>query len=1133
MVKPRRPRALVFTAAIFLLCFAVLSPFPKIFGGLNAAHVGRLFSFSLPTGRSPMDCPAPAPFADDPGPKVAIIGAAGYVGAALHKHLRESGYKNVRGFDRNMRASKFEDVAHCSGNGLQDKYLRQFDVVIYLGGFTGRKACDAHTADEVHRENVQDVVRFAQRMHANQLLVFAATSAVAEGSGAPKHLFRETDVPDQAVMDAYTLSMYRREKVLHALAAEEDYRGPSLVALRFGTVLGVSPSQKVEYVHVGMLRSALLEGRITVKHPETWRAFLWIPDQVRAMEKIISNWDGHFLASGDRFHLFHLSSFNARIGQSANEVAAAVHVPQTVLEHDPLEDSPGFLLDNAKISSQFKLSFEGTPQTVVADLLAHKDHIIMGREALDQEQHVHDYVPCRVCGSHNMMEVLDLGMQPLANDFRPTVEDSHQCERHPLRLMRCRKCNHAQLSTMVDRKPLFTNYTYRSATSRTLDDYFTWLADKVEEETGTAGTSGPKKVLELACNDGTQLNHFKRLGWETYGVDPATNLVPYAREQGHTVWNEMWGASHADKYTGMPEEFDAILGQNVLAHVPNPVDFLAGCVERMNARTRLYMQTSQCDMFADGQFDTVYHEHISFFSPRSFRQLAEEVGLHVVHWEITPIHGGSCLVTMMKKVDAADDTLPAALEKEEHRGQLEDTYFLRYRAQALATRDWLNRVLEGMEAQGHDIVGYGAAAKGMVLLHFLLAQEPNFALKYVVDDAPLKQDLYCPGTSIPVKPTSELALHDTTKPLTIIVFSWNFWAEIRQRIVEALTKAPNPHKVVWVVLPFPRQEVLVLRGADLQEMETLQTNPYRAPQGPFPRPPKVAMVTHFYNEALLMPYFIQHHAGMFDSVVLIDSNSDDASRTIIAEYAPSTWEVVESAAEPGVFDAVEVDKEVVGQEGRFPDLWRIALTTTEFLVHPDLVGELKAKERADPDSRTLHFPALRFVGDDSEQLQRFPSLLGQRSQVLQNDWTGQYSRYIHRFSPDLGMYYDLGRHDLLIKEKTTLAEHGFIAKWAFTPWPESIDRKMQIGKRIPAEHVRSRMGFQHMLKDEAELEQLKTDAVAHYGVADLRYVCGLSSNATWHQAATAWYQTTGADTVYKEAEDFCSGHPQGGRRRGF
>ena len=150
-------------SVIFLLYIAVILPSPKIFGDLSTAQLGRIFSFSRLAGTSSFHCPAPAPFVDDPGPKVAIIGAAGYIGAALHKYLRENGYKNVRGFDRNMRASKFEDVAYWSGNGVQDKHLRQFDVVIYLGGFTGRKACDAHTVDEVYQENVRDIVNFAQR----------------------------------------------------------------------------------------------------------------------------------------------------------------------------------------------------------------------------------------------------------------------------------------------------------------------------------------------------------------------------------------------------------------------------------------------------------------------------------------------------------------------------------------------------------------------------------------------------------------------------------------------------------------------------------------------------------------------------------------------------------------------------------------------------------------------------------------------------------------------------------------------------------------------------------------------------------------------------------------------------------
>jgi SAM-dependent methyltransferase len=449
------------------------------------------------------------------------------------------------------------------------------------------------------------------------------------------------------------------------------------------------------------------------------------------------------MLEGAKYHLFHLVSFNCPVGQAGSEVAQQAGVPQEWVDHPVGEDNAGFTLSNELMRKTLGFVAEGTSAKVVADLLAHPREVAAGREFVDPPKK--DFVPCRVCGSEDMMTVLDLGLQPLANDFRYTEADAEKCERYPLKLMRCRKCNHAQLSVMVERKALFSNYSYRSGTSRTLDEYFGWLQAKIESEVKVPH-SEQKKVLELACNDGTQLNHFKKRGWATYGVDPASNLVPYARENGHTVVNELWGASHADKYKDLPKEFDAILAQNVLAHVPNPVDFLRGCAERMGKHTRTYMQTSQCEMFNDGQFDTVYHEHISFFSPRSFQKMAELVGLKIVDWEISPIHGGSCLVTFMKDDKEATGTLPAAIKQEEDRGQLEDAYYLRYRAQAMATRDWLNKMLEEMHAQGHDIVGYGAAAKGMVLLHYMLAQKPKLEFKYVVDDAPLKQNTYCPGT---------------------------------------------------------------------------------------------------------------------------------------------------------------------------------------------------------------------------------------------------------------------------------------------------------------------------------------------------------------------------------------------------
>ena len=149
---------------------------------------------------------------------------------ALYQHQATGVFRFFSGVSR---AVKFEQVVHCPVHALDDDSLHQFDLVIYLGGLTGRKECDASTPDEVEDENVQDVLRLAARMNANQLLVFASTSAIAKGSGAKRHAFVETDDPDPDAMDAYTHSLFRREKSMKAVASHKNYNGPKVVALRF------------------------------------------------------------------------------------------------------------------------------------------------------------------------------------------------------------------------------------------------------------------------------------------------------------------------------------------------------------------------------------------------------------------------------------------------------------------------------------------------------------------------------------------------------------------------------------------------------------------------------------------------------------------------------------------------------------------------------------------------------------------------------------------------------------------------------------------------------------------------------------------------------------------------------------
>lgn len=245
----------------------------------------------------------------------------------------------------------------------------------------------------------------------------------------------------------------------------------------------------------------------------------------------------------------------------------------------------------------------------------------------------------------------------------------------------------------------------------------------------------------------------------------------------------------------------------------------------------------------------------------------------------------------------------------------------------------------------------------------------------------------------------------------------------------ALHSGSAKHEAVWVVLPFPRQEVIMLRGQDLAEMVTMQTNPYRPAHPCERRDPTVGMVTHFYNEEFLLPYFIRHHAGIFDEVVLIDSGSTDRSRQIIAYQAPSTWRVVGSKS-PDIFDAPAIDAEVVEQEKTLSTSWRVALTITEFVVHPDLRGELRSLEATRPTTfHAMRFDMFLMAGDDTHALKRFPNLIEQRTQFTGESWVNGYFRFLHRLPRDHN-HYGLGRHTLDVDGAIVASNGSFGGKGA-------------------------------------------------------------------------------------------------------
>jgi 2-polyprenyl-3-methyl-5-hydroxy-6-metoxy-1,4-benzoquinol methylase len=352
----------------------------------------------------------------------------------------------------------------------------------------------------------------------------------------------------------------------------------------------------------------------------------------------------------------------------------------------------------------------------------------------------------------------------MANSFL-TKEDEPELI-FPLVLNLCRDCYHLQLSHAVNPDLLFKNYLYVSGTSQTLRDYFDWFA----RETLTYNPNA-KSVLDIACNDGSQLNSFKALGLKTYGVDPATNLHEISSRE-HEVICDYFTQEHVAHYMN---RVDIITAQNVFAHNDYPLDFLRQCRAIMHDQSVLFIQTSQANMVRNNEFDTIYHEHLSFFCANSMNELAKRAGLHLIDIRKTPIHGNS-YVFVFSKVAGDTAKVEAFLQEERDTGLNTPATYVEYASRAKQAVEDLKQTIIDYRAKGFVIAGYGAAAKGMTLLNF-----GNIALDFIIDDNPLKQGRYSPGMHLPVV---EIDILDSCKDLSVAVvpLAWNFFDEIKRKI---------------------------------------------------------------------------------------------------------------------------------------------------------------------------------------------------------------------------------------------------------------------------------------------------------------------------------------------------------------
>jgi 2-polyprenyl-3-methyl-5-hydroxy-6-metoxy-1,4-benzoquinol methylase len=381
--------------------------------------------------------------------------------------------------------------------------------------------------------------------------------------------------------------------------------------------------------------------------------------------------------------------------------------------------------------------------------------------------------PCRACGVEGLELVLSLGEQPLANALVHADRLERPESRYPLDVVVCPECSTAQITVSVPPEQLFKEYLYFSSYSETFVEHSRVLAQRIVDERSLGAGS---LVVEVASNDGYLLRSYLDAGVPVLGIEPAENVAQVARERGVETLSEFFGMAVAEKLRSSDVEADVLHANNVMAHVPAIDDFIGGMAHLLAPEGVLVVETPYVrELVEKLEFDTIYHEHLFYYSVTSVERLFARHGLTIVDVERVAVHGGTLRVWAMRRDSGATPSARARalLDEEAEIGLPSVDYYRDFSARVQALLGTLSELLLGLRDDGATIAAYGAAAKGAVMLNAL--GPAGFVPEWVADRNPAKQGLHMPGTHQPVSAPERIVAE---MPDYLLVNTWNFLDEI-------------------------------------------------------------------------------------------------------------------------------------------------------------------------------------------------------------------------------------------------------------------------------------------------------------------------------------------------------------------
>jgi SAM-dependent methyltransferase len=404
---------------------------------------------------------------------------------------------------------------------------------------------------------------------------------------------------------------------------------------------------------------------------------------------------------------------------------------------------------------------------------------------------------CRLCHAPLTTSLVDLGMSPLCESFLAADQLEQMEPYFPLRVLVCDRCFLVQLQEYVKPENIFTEYAYFSSYSTSWVEHARQYCEMIR---GRLDLGSKSRVFEIASNDGYLLQHFLPLGVPVTGIEPAANVAEAARQKNIPTLVEFFCLKLAHRLQSEGQQADLIIGNNVLAQVPDLNDFTAGMALLLAPNGVITLEFPHLERLIDeNQFDTIYHEHFSYFSLVTLDRLAGKHGLKVFDVEHLPTHGGSLRVYLCR-ADAAKVILPSVsllLAHERDIGFEDIGSYARFSIKVHHTKRQLLSFLIQCKEQGAKMCGYGAPGKGNTLLNY--CGIGNDFLDFTVDRNPYKHGRYTPGMHIPIYPVSVI---DQAKPDYLLILPWNLRSEIVRQM---------RHVGAWgckFIVPIPSVELI-------------------------------------------------------------------------------------------------------------------------------------------------------------------------------------------------------------------------------------------------------------------------------------------------------------------------------------